>query len=74
MDSMNYIKGFRYEFYCLMRACKTTYCVVYCDTKIEEARKFHKNNKGGLNEELFEDYCKRMEVPKLKSNLKIYST
>jgi len=25
-DSMNYIKGFRYELYCLARAAKTTNC------------------------------------------------
>ena len=63
---MNYIKGFRYEFFCMMRSTKTTYCVIYCNTKIEKAREFHKNNKNGLNEKLFEDYCNRMEVPKRK--------
>jgi len=49
-----------------MRSTKTTYCVIYCNTKIEKAREFHKNNKNGLNEKLFEDYCNRMEVPKRK--------
>jgi protein KTI12 len=27
-DSLNYIKGYRYEMYCLARAVKTTNCVV----------------------------------------------
>ncbi|KAL6058844.1 hypothetical protein STEG23_014915 [Scotinomys teguina] len=30
LDSMNYIKGFRYELYCLARAARTPLCVVYC--------------------------------------------
>uniref|UniRef100_A0A8D1KJ62 Protein KTI12 homolog n=1 Tax=Sus scrofa TaxID=9823 RepID=A0A8D1KJ62_PIG len=30
IDSLNYIKGFRYELYCLARAARTTLCVVYC--------------------------------------------
>jgi protein KTI12 len=28
VDSLNYIKGFRYELYCVARACATTHCVV----------------------------------------------
>ncbi|XP_051026920.1 protein KTI12 homolog [Acomys russatus] len=30
LDSMNYIKGFRYELYCLARAARTPLCLVYC--------------------------------------------
>ncbi|CAH6790649.1 Kti12 [Phodopus roborovskii] len=30
LDSVNYIKGFRYELYCLARAARTTLCLVYC--------------------------------------------
>jgi len=69
LDSMNYIKGFRYELFCLMRSFKTTYCVIYCNTKVEKAREFHKNNPNGMSEELFEDYCKRMEEPHRKSSI-----
>ena len=32
VDSMNYIKGFRYELFCLARASKTTNCLLYCNT------------------------------------------
>uniref|UniRef100_A0A8R1XV78 Protein KTI12 homolog n=1 Tax=Onchocerca volvulus TaxID=6282 RepID=A0A8R1XV78_ONCVO len=31
-DSLNYIKGFRYELFCIAKLMQTTYCVVYCDT------------------------------------------
>ncbi|XP_077005775.1 protein KTI12 homolog [Tamandua tetradactyla] len=30
LDSLNYIKGFRYELYCLARAARTQLCMVYC--------------------------------------------
>lgn len=30
LDSLNYIKGFRYELYCLARAAHTPLCLVYC--------------------------------------------
>jgi protein KTI12 len=28
LDTLNYIKGFRYELYCLARTAKSTNCVV----------------------------------------------
>uniref|UniRef100_A0A915PWH5 Protein KTI12 homolog n=1 Tax=Setaria digitata TaxID=48799 RepID=A0A915PWH5_9BILA len=34
-DSLNYIKGFRYELFCIAKLMQTTYCVVYCDTSEE---------------------------------------
>ena len=59
LDSMNYIKGFRYELFCLARAAKTTICLVYCDTDPEVARK--NAEKGGYENafppELFTDYA-----------------
>nr|XP_051713758.1 protein KTI12 homolog [Oryctolagus cuniculus] len=30
LDSLNYVKGFRYELYCLARAARTPLCLVYC--------------------------------------------
>jgi len=38
-DSLNYIKGFRYELFCLCREAGTSHAVVYCDTPREEAEK-----------------------------------
>ena len=37
LDSMNYIKGYRYELYCLARNSMTTLCLVWCDTDRETA-------------------------------------
>jgi len=34
-DSLNYIKGYRYELYCIARALRTTHCVVILPSKLE---------------------------------------
>ena len=31
VDAMNYIKGFRYELYCIARSVRTAHCVVWVD-------------------------------------------
>ena len=38
-DSLNYIKGYRYELYCLARGMTTTLCNVFCNTDKEVAQK-----------------------------------
>ncbi|KAJ3034832.1 kti12, chromatin associated [Rhizophlyctis rosea] len=40
-DGMNYIKGFRYQLYCVARALGTPHCVVYCGTSIDVAQSHH---------------------------------
>ncbi len=37
-DSLNYIKGFRYELFCRARTIGTPSCVVYCNTSVEQCR------------------------------------
>ena len=37
LDSLNYIKGFRYELYCLARNAQTNIILVFCDTDREIA-------------------------------------
>lgn len=62
-DSMNYIKGYRYELYCLVRNVRTTHCVILCDTPIEVARSWNT----AYPPELFEDLWNRLEVPNPKN-------
>lgn len=31
-DTLNYIKGYRYQMYCIAREQKTTYAVIYCNS------------------------------------------
>lgn len=62
---MNYIKGFRYELYCLARNAMTNLMIVFCDTDREIAAKLC--HEGGYENpfppELFEDYAGRLERP-----------
>jgi protein KTI12 len=64
MDSMNYIKGYRYELYCLSRQYKTTQCVVFCKSSIDTARANNSlNAENNFCEFLFVDVGKRLEEP-----------
>uniref|UniRef100_K1QCI9 Protein KTI12 homolog n=1 Tax=Magallana gigas TaxID=29159 RepID=K1QCI9_MAGGI len=42
LDSLNYIKGFRYELYCITKACKTPQCVIFCAVSKEKAAEWNK--------------------------------
>jgi protein KTI12 len=73
LDSLNYIKGYRYELYCIVRNLKTRHCLVYCQTDLETCLKLNTNQNNELNsspysEELLRDLFSRMEVPNSKSN------
>ncbi|XP_020570848.1 protein KTI12 homolog [Phalaenopsis equestris] len=67
VDSLNNIKGYRYELWCLARAAGIRYCVLYCDTGENYCREW--NNKRGENEEasydikIFDDLVRRFERP-----------
>ena len=68
LDSMNYIKGYRYELYCLARNSMTTLCLVFCDTDKETAREWCESleetkESNHFPPDLFEDYASRMEFP-----------
>ena len=68
LDSQNYIKGYRYELYCLSRQYKTTQCVVYLKTSISSAKEYNGlNEPNNFNEEQFIEIGKRMEEPNPKS-------
>jgi len=43
VDSLNYIKGFRYELYCVARQLKETHCVVQCECAVSQAKEWNKN-------------------------------
>uniref|UniRef100_A0A8D2ZFE3 Protein KTI12 homolog n=1 Tax=Scophthalmus maximus TaxID=52904 RepID=A0A8D2ZFE3_SCOMX len=37
LDSLNYIKGYRYELFCLIKHTQTPHCLVYCLTSDEQS-------------------------------------
>ncbi|GBG59230.1 hypothetical protein CBR_g32247 [Chara braunii] len=50
VDSLNNIKGYRYELWCLARAAGTRYCMVHCDTPIDTARRWNKERAAAVPE------------------------
>jgi protein KTI12 len=43
IDGSNYIKGFRYEIYCMSKLYKTPQCTVQCDLPVEHAWLWNEN-------------------------------
>ncbi|KAF3783749.1 KTI12-like protein [Nymphaea thermarum] len=67
VDSLNNIKGYRYELWCLARATGIKYCVVYCDTEEDECRKWNKErgDRGEIMycDKVLDDLIRRFEKP-----------
>ncbi|CAG8809397.1 10094_t:CDS:2, partial [Gigaspora rosea] len=63
-DGMNYIKGYRYQLYCIARAVGTPHCVIYCGTPIEIAREWNSNRgEEGYEATIFDELVSRFEEP-----------
>ena len=70
VDSLNYIKGFRYELFCFSRTAKSTHCVLYCDNDLESCKEqnlMQTDPKMKFSEALLLDLASRMEVPNSNS-------
>ncbi|XP_074599772.1 protein KTI12 homolog [Brevipalpus obovatus] len=65
IDSGNYIKGFRYELFCVAKEQASTYCVIECSIPKKEALIKNKEKKDGhqYNEQTFEALHFRYEAP-----------
>ncbi|CAD6221688.1 unnamed protein product [Miscanthus lutarioriparius] len=67
IDSLNNIKGYRYELWCLARASGVRYCVLFCDTEVDHCREWNNNRqeKGepAYDSNIFEDLVSRFEKP-----------
>jgi protein KTI12 len=73
-DSLNYIKGFRYQLYCTARAAGTPSCVVYCDFdpkvvkewnagKSSNAEEIHEIAETKWDSRLLDELVMRFETP-----------
>lgn len=47
VDSLNYIKGYRYELYCLARASSTPHLIIYCETPKETIFEWNSKRESG---------------------------
>ncbi|KAF8389715.1 hypothetical protein HHK36_024234 [Tetracentron sinense] len=67
VDSLNSIKGYRYELWCLARAAGIRYCVLYCDVGENHCRQWNKERgekgEATYDDKIFEDLARRFEKP-----------
>ncbi|RKP24556.1 protein KTI12 [Syncephalis pseudoplumigaleata] len=72
LDSLNYVKGFRYQLYCVARAMSTPHCVVgwmccrvYCGTPTETARQWNQSRDAAqqYTPAIFDELAMRYEEP-----------
>ncbi|GFO04337.1 protein kti12 homolog [Plakobranchus ocellatus] len=65
VDSMNYIKGFRYELYCVTKSCRTPHCVIYCVTNNVTSKSWNISRDEHLrySDDLINELINRFECP-----------
>ncbi|KAF5398881.1 hypothetical protein PHET_07905, partial [Paragonimus heterotremus] len=62
MDAPNYIKGYRYEMYCLAKSLKHPHAVLFCDTQHEKCLEWN-TKLGRYPHEVISDMITRFEPP-----------
>ncbi|PWA82256.1 KTI12-like protein [Artemisia annua] len=67
VDSLNSIKGYRYELWCLARAAGIRHCVLFCDVEETQCRDWNKERREkdepSYDDRIFEDLVRRFERP-----------
>ncbi|XP_038124755.1 protein KTI12 homolog isoform X2 [Cyprinodon tularosa] len=65
LDSLNYIKGYRYELFCLTKHTQTPHCLVHCLTSGEESSLWNRNRESAeqYSQDIFDALVKRFEAP-----------
>lgn len=65
LDSLNYIKGYRYELYCVVRQLRTVHCVVQCATTAEQCALWNetRQEEKRYSEETLTALVQRFEAP-----------
>ena len=65
LDSMNYIKGFRYELFCVTKSCRTPQCVIYCVTDVDTSKKWNSSRaeQDQYDPTLMDELIMRFECP-----------
>ena len=61
-DGLNYIKGYRYQIYCLARAAGTPHCVLYCVSREDRCRQRNAES-GTYDTAVLEELFLRFEEP-----------
>lgn len=68
-DSLNYVKGFRYELFCLAKNAQTTYAVLFCNASREICKTLNQTLDESVRypDEIFEQLLFRFEEPDSKN-------
>ncbi|XP_068983940.1 protein KTI12 homolog [Bombus flavifrons] len=69
IDGSNYIKGYRYEIYCMTKLYKTPQCTIFCDIPVEHAWLWNEKRPKyeQYNREIFDALVMRYETPDNKN-------
>lgn len=69
LDSANYIKGFRYELYCVTKSAQTPHCVIHTDINPELAAEFNSKrpDEERYNTDILDGLVMRFEPPNSQS-------
>ncbi|KAF5891575.1 Bloom syndrome protein, partial [Clarias magur] len=65
LDSLNYIKGYRYELFCLIKHVQTPHCLVYCLTSPALSSEWNKEREADYrySQEILDGLILRFEAP-----------
>ena len=65
LDSLNYIKGFRYELFCVSKHVKTPHCIVQCGTPADTAKEWNtlRTDTERYSDQVFDGLVARFEPP-----------
>ncbi|XP_078541070.1 protein KTI12 homolog [Lissotriton helveticus] len=65
LDSLNYIKGYRYELYCLIKHTQTPHCLIHCLTapEVSSAWNSARELENQYSQEIFNALVQRFEAP-----------
>ncbi|CAB1458904.1 unnamed protein product [Pleuronectes platessa] len=65
LDSLNYIKGYRYELFCLIKHAQTPHCLVYCLTSDEQSSSWNSGREAAeqYTQDIFDALVLRYEAP-----------
>ncbi|XP_069758855.1 protein KTI12 homolog isoform X2 [Narcine bancroftii] len=65
MDSLNYIKGYRYELFCLVKHAQTPHCLIHCETAVDVCSLWNQSRDPGEQypQEIFDALVMRFEAP-----------
>ncbi|XP_064645697.1 protein KTI12 homolog [Lineus longissimus] len=65
LDSLNYIKGYRYELFCVTKSAQTPSCVIFCDINVDTANEWNNSRPDAdkYAESVFKELVMRYEPP-----------